>query len=778
MISNNKINNINYGEDIVQQLIDNIDWKSLNFNSWEEAEKYIRDNFLYIFSSGIDAFSLSSIFDESTKNLSAKDYIKKIKSVVADIQKELKAKNIAVDFNLDFLTNTKQDKLDRSYNKFNLNSNSNEDIAKYINSLDESELEILLGLDVDTSTPLDKIKQMVDEASKLASKGIIVDLSPIHEEIDKIQSAYQTVAEAIHEYDTTQMLSLDTIQSLLQLDSKYLAILYDENGQLQLNTEGYNNLTRAKLLQMQVDMVGNAITTINSLNNEQAAKNYLKDTTLDLTSAKWEDVAVTLELARTDLLAAQANGEAVEARLEALNLIEADINAKKQLWEQAEESMKQNANGFYGYTPPTNTDNQGQENVFDWIANSVDNASNAVDILQDKLANASLNEKIPIFEELKDANQDLVDATEEAAKAYKDEWIEKASEISPEYRDKITSMDTFEIESFKNDESYEKLKAAKEAYDQWQESVKAHTDALKTQEQTEKDIISNNLEIKQIKLDTLSIANQDNMTALEKNKLLREERDLLKEIMKDELALAGSDEEKEKIKATTKQKLDDNTREQYENNKKERDNKISFYDSRVKDIQNDIALEEAKGGQGTESQYLEMNQNLDDEIKHYNLAYDAALDGRNGAKWGTDLWTQYNEELQEAEDNLNACEVAQIENNRAMLMLPVKQYEDANEELEKQLDLQNKHLEKLESALGYAQLLVQDEIDALNEEKELISESYEDRIKAIQEEKDALTESNDERQREIDLENKKFALAKAMSNRTTRVKYMPATTVM
>ena len=752
-------------QNVMQGIIDNFDWDGLNFSSWESAASYINQNYLSVFATGIDTSSIEDLFSKSIDELPVNEFIQKITEVEDIIQKQLDAKGIAINFNLDFLSAQQEDILERVQNKLWLMPQGETVINDFVNGLNAEDLAIILELDVDGTTGREELKRLIEDYKKIANTGEIIDLSPIHEQLDKIQSAYQTVAGAIHEYDTTQMLSLDTIQSLLQLEDKYLAVLYDENGQLQLNTETYDNLTRAKLLQMQVDMVSNAISTINSLNNEVAAKNYLKDTTLDLTGAKWEDVTVTLELARAELLEAQARGETVDSRLQALNQIEASIKAKQQLFEETEKSLGKNSNNFYGYTP-TKTK---QKNEFDWIANSVENASNAVDILNDKLANATLNEKIPIFEELKEANQNLVDVTGEAVEAYEDEWTKASSKISPEYRNQIMSSDTFEVETFKNDKNYENIKASKEAYDAWKSSEKTHADALKKQEQTEKDIIANNREINQIKLDTLSYVNQDNMTALEKNRLLREERVLLYSILQDNLALANSAEEKIKLEDEYQQKLDENAKKQRENNNQERDNKISFYESRVKDIQNEIDLEEAKGGQGTEAQYLAMNQALDDEIKHYNLAYDEAFDARNEADWGTDAWDEANAQMQEAQDNINACTIAQIENNRAILMLPVKKFEDANKELEKQLDLQNKHLEKLESALGYAQLLVQDEIDALNEEKELISESYEDRIKAIQEEKDALTESNDERQREIDLENAKYNLDKAMRNRTQRI---------
>ena len=156
----------------------------------------------------------------------------------------------------------------------------------------------------------------------------------------------------------------------------------------------------------------------------------------------------------------------------------------------------------------------------------------------------------------------------------------------------------------------------------------------------------------------------------------------------------------------------------------------------------------------------------------------AAQKMRDDETEGSPLWHQYNNELQAAEDNIHACTVAQLENNKAILLLPIKTLEDENKLLQKKLDAMTEYQSKVENAIGYANTLVQEQIDLLNDGKESVSDYWDEQIKAVQEQKDILTESNDELQRSIDLENAKYNLEKAMRNKTVRVKYMPTTTVM
>lgn len=68
--------------------------------------------------------------------------------------------------------------------------------------------------------------------------------------VDDIQEVYDTLKNAKKEYQEQGYLSVDTMQSLLGMDAKYLALLYDENGQLQLNEEALLRVAEARIIDM------------------------------------------------------------------------------------------------------------------------------------------------------------------------------------------------------------------------------------------------------------------------------------------------------------------------------------------------------------------------------------------------------------------------------------------------------------------------------------------------------------------------------------------------
>ena len=66
-------------------------------------------------------------------------------------------------------------------------------------------------------------------------------------DIDNLQSAFSALSAAQEEYNESGYISIDTLQTLLDLDDEYLGYLVDENGQLNLNKDAFKNLAQAKI---------------------------------------------------------------------------------------------------------------------------------------------------------------------------------------------------------------------------------------------------------------------------------------------------------------------------------------------------------------------------------------------------------------------------------------------------------------------------------------------------------------------------------------------------
>lgn len=94
-------------------------------------------------------------------------------------------------------------------------------------------------------------------------------LEDLNDQIDSIQSAYKALYSASEEYNQYGYVTADTLQTLLALDSQYLACLIDENGQLAINGTTYQNLVQAKLADAEATAVQQAIEELSKVTTEQ-----------------------------------------------------------------------------------------------------------------------------------------------------------------------------------------------------------------------------------------------------------------------------------------------------------------------------------------------------------------------------------------------------------------------------------------------------------------------------------------------------------------------------
>ena len=89
--------------------------------------------------------------------------------------------------------------------------------------------------------------------------------SNLNSQIDEIQSAYSSLMSAMEEYNEYGALSMDTLQSLLTLDDQYLACLVDQNGQLSLNMQSFQDIATARLNDAKATAVQQAMSELHAI---------------------------------------------------------------------------------------------------------------------------------------------------------------------------------------------------------------------------------------------------------------------------------------------------------------------------------------------------------------------------------------------------------------------------------------------------------------------------------------------------------------------------------
>ena len=88
-----------------------------------------------------------------------------------------------------------------------------------------------------------------------------VEVYKASQAVDDIQSIYDTLSNAAKEYsENGGEVSVDTFQELLQLEPKYLAMLYNEQGQLILNKDALYQVAQARLYDLTQKQIDSIIT--------------------------------------------------------------------------------------------------------------------------------------------------------------------------------------------------------------------------------------------------------------------------------------------------------------------------------------------------------------------------------------------------------------------------------------------------------------------------------------------------------------------------------------
>ena len=90
--------------------------------------------------------------------------------------------------------------------------------------------------------------------------------------IDNIQSAYKNCSTAVEEYNKYGYLSIDSLQSLLQMDDAYLNTLELVNGKLQVNQSAYADLLATQYAEAQMEAISQAISELNAIAKKDAAE--------------------------------------------------------------------------------------------------------------------------------------------------------------------------------------------------------------------------------------------------------------------------------------------------------------------------------------------------------------------------------------------------------------------------------------------------------------------------------------------------------------------------
>lgn len=172
-------------------------------------------------------------------------------------------------------------------------------------------IEDLASSNQDGDKSIQSLKGSIQDAKKAIVEYFEAIVKEANEVVDGIQNVYSTITSAAREYAETGYLSVDNLQSILDLGPKYLDYLMDENGQLVLNEERIQKVLAAKTEQMAAETALSYAKQVllAAENGEVDTLDRLAKVEPAASNATWDMAYATLALARATGVANGLNAD-------------------------------------------------------------------------------------------------------------------------------------------------------------------------------------------------------------------------------------------------------------------------------------------------------------------------------------------------------------------------------------------------------------------------------------------------------------------------------------
>lgn len=339
----------------------------------------------------------------------------------------------------------------------------NEALANYGITLQDV-IDYQAAADVETKNYIESLSLLKTETQTL------------NDNIDAIQSAFQTAASAIDEYNESGYLSLDTMQSLLDLDGRYLNLLVDKNGQLQLNEQGYKRLIEAQLNEAEASALNQAMLDLETIGAQKDADAIaaLKQK-YDILSTGLGDVALSYD----EVAAAAAKYKAVEGISDSdkttIDNVMTTLNSKLAIIKKTREGINKNFKSVMGGSSSSKSSSSSKKSEKEWWETELENLKN-----QFKYNEITIEEYIRGLDNLLGKVQKGTDAWRKINEELQKQRLTK---VEDDYKRGTISLDEY-IKKLK-----ELIKAYKQGSDAWNDLADKIKKALQDKADKQKDAL-------------------------------------------------------------------------------------------------------------------------------------------------------------------------------------------------------------------------------------------------------------------------------------------------
>ena len=298
----------------------------------------------------------------------------------------------------------------------------------------------------------------------------------IIDDLDNLQSAYETVTSALEEYNNTGYFSIDTLEQLLVLDQKYLDALVDENGVIRDNTSAFQVLANAKLDELQASEDSRYMKELNrlaSLNEAGAAQLAASSINAHKDAMAGQEVNAEALRAQIQKNIEAFNEESSAALKAAYDVNEATHKRNNAIINNTRQGLKSNYKVSIGGSSKKSSSNKSKKSEKEWWETELEKLKN-----QFKYNEITIEEYIRGLDNLLGRVQKGTDAWRKINEELQKQRLTK---VEDDYKRGTISLDEY-IAKLK-----ELIKAYKQGTDAWNELADKIKEGLEDKLDQQKD---------------------------------------------------------------------------------------------------------------------------------------------------------------------------------------------------------------------------------------------------------------------------------------------------
>lgn len=298
----------------------------------------------------------------------------------------------------------------------------------------------------------------------------------IIDDLDNLQSAYETVTSALEEYNDTGYFSIDMLEQLLVLDQKYLDALVDENGVIRDNTSAFQVLANAKLDELQASEDSRYMKELNrlaSLNEAGAAQLAASSINAHKDAMAGQEVNAEALRAQIQKNIEAFNEESSAALKAAYDVNEATHKRNNAIINNTRQGLKSNYKVSIGGSSKKSSSNKSKKSEKEWWETELEKLKN-----QFKYNEITIEEYIRGLDNLLGRVQKGTDAW---CKINEELQKQRLTKVEDDYKRGTISLDEY-IKKLK-----ELIKAYRQGSDAWNDLADKIKKALQDKADKQKD---------------------------------------------------------------------------------------------------------------------------------------------------------------------------------------------------------------------------------------------------------------------------------------------------